>query len=127
MELFNKKSTKEKRNNLKKNLTLEEKLLWEKIRKDQLGVRFRRQYGIGEYIVDFYAPKLRLVIEIDGEQHHTKEGMEYDILRENYMKELGIITLRFSNKEVNHNIEDVIMKIISTIKLNFGFVYEEKP
>ncbi|OQY41910.1 MAG: hypothetical protein B6227_03795 [Fusobacteriia bacterium 4572_74] len=111
MELFNKNSTKDKKNILKKNMTLEEELLWKNIRKDQLGVRFRRQYGIGKYIVDFYCPKLRLVIEIDGEQHYNQKGLEYDHVKEKYMKELGIKTLRFSNAEVRDNIESVVEKI----------------
>ena len=111
MELFNKSSTKDKRNNLKGNMTLEEEMLWGKIRKDQLGVRFRRQYGVGEYIVDFYCPKLRLVIEIDGGQHSSKNELEYDCVREEYMKELGIKTLRFSNVEVRDDVESVVEEI----------------
>ncbi|MCS5422667.1 MULTISPECIES: endonuclease domain-containing protein [Psychrilyobacter] len=111
MELFNKSSTKDKRNNLKQNMTLEEELLWKNIRKDQLGVRFRRQYGIGEYIVDFYCPKLRIVIEIDGGQHYIEKGLEYDHVREEYMKELGIKTLRFSNAEVRDDVEGVVEEI----------------
>lgn len=116
MELFNKDSTKDKRNNLKKNMTLEEELLWKKLRKDSLGARFRRQYGIGEYVVDFYCPKLKLVIEIDGEQHHSQEGLEYDNVREEYMKELGIKTIRFSNVEVRDDIESVVEEIKKVIK-----------
>lgn len=115
MELFNKSSTKDKRNDLKHNMTLEEELLWGKIRKDQLGVRFRRQYGIGEYIVDFYCPKLRLVIEIDGGQHYNQKGLEYDHVRKEYMKELGIKTLRFSNVEVRDDIESVVEEIKKVI------------
>ena len=73
--IYNIKYTKFIRNKLKKNTTMEEKMLWKYLRKDALGVRFRRQYGIGRYIVDFYCPKLRLVIELDGDQHYTKEGV----------------------------------------------------
>lgn len=106
--IYNKSSTKEKRRELKKNMTEAEKLLWEYIRRDALGVRFRRQYGIGNYIADFYCPKLKLVIELDGSQHYTKEGMEYDKIRENYMSSLGIKTIRFSNIDVMGNIEGVL-------------------
>lgn len=111
MELFNKGSTKDKRNDLKNNMTPEEELLWKKIRKDSLGVRFRRQYGIGEYIVDFYCPKLRLVIEIDGGQHYSQNGLEYDYVRKEYMKELGLKILRFRNVEIRDDIERVIEEI----------------
>lgn len=115
MELFNKSSTKNKRNNLKKDMTSEEELVWKNIRKDKLGVRFRRQYGIGEYIVDFYCPKLRLVIEIDGGQHYSQKGLEYDRIREEYMEELGLKTLRFSNVEIRDDLESVIEEIKKVI------------
>ena len=111
MTVYNKESTKIKRRNLKKNMTPEEKILWELIRRDALGVRFRRQFGIGEYIVDFYCSKLKLVIELDGNQHYTKDGLEYDEIRENYMKSLDITTIRFRNKEINENLSGVIEKI----------------
>ena len=62
MTVYNKESTKIKRRILKKNMTPEEKVLWEVIRRDALGFRFRRQFGIGEYNVDFYCSKLKLVL-----------------------------------------------------------------
>ncbi len=88
-----------------------EKILWRHIRNDALGVRFRRQYGIGNYIADFYCPNLKLVIELDGSQHFTEEGLEYDKIRENFMKNLGIKTLRFNNNDVINNIEGVLEEI----------------
>ena len=96
MTVYNKESTKIKRRDLKKNMTYEEKILWEVIRRDALGFRFRRQFGIGEYIVDFYCSKLKLVIELDGELHCSKNGLEYDKIREEYMKTLDIKTIRFN-------------------------------
>ena len=66
---------------------------------------------IENYIVDFYCPKLRLVIEIDGGQHSSKNGLEYDRVREEYMTELGIKTLRFSNAKVRDDIESVVEEI----------------
>lgn len=106
--IYNKPHNKERRRALKINMTEPEKLLWSHIRRDVLGVRFRRQYGIGNYIADFYCPKLKLVIELDGSQHYTKEGLEYDKIRENYMSEFGIKTIRFSNFDVMRNIEGVL-------------------
>ena len=111
MQVFNKESTKEKRRELKKEMTQCEKILWRHIRNDALGVRFRRQYGIGNYIADFYCPNLKLVIELDGSQHFTEEGLEYDKIRENFMKNLGIKTLRFNNNDVINNIEGVLEEI----------------
>lgn len=106
--IYNNPNTKEKRQNLRNNQTEAEKKLWKYLRGEQLGVKFRRQYGIGNYIADFYCPKLKLVIELDGGQHYTKEGMEYDKIRENYMSSLGIKTIRFSNIDVMGNIEGVL-------------------
>ena len=71
--IFNTTALKERRRELRNNQTPAEKMLWQKIRKKQLsGIQFYRQYGIGAYIADFYAPVLRLCIEVDGIQHHTK-------------------------------------------------------
>ncbi|OQY08461.1 MAG: hypothetical protein B6I28_04735 [Fusobacteriia bacterium 4572_132] len=71
-------------------------------------MKFRRQHGIGEYIVDFYSTSLKLVIELDGGQHYTEDGMEYDKIREDYMFAVGIKTIRFSNIDVMKNIEGVL-------------------
>ena len=115
MQIYNKKSTKIKRRILTKEMTLEENILWEHLRRDALGVRFRRQYGIGEYIADFYCPKLKLVIELDGEHHYTKEGMEYDKLRESFMENLEIKTIRFKNREIREELETVLIKLENEI------------
>jgi very-short-patch-repair endonuclease len=111
MTVYNKESTKVKRRILKRSMTPEEKMLWNVIRRDSLGFRFRRQFGIGEYIVDFYCSKLKLVIELDGEQHYSKARLEYDKIRDEYMKNLGIKTIRFKNKEIRENLAGVIKKI----------------
>ena len=111
MQVYNKDNTKEKRRELKKEMTECEKILWKHIRNDALGVRFRRQYGIGNYIADFYCPSLKLVIELDGSQHFTEEGLEYDKSREEFMKNFVIKTLRFNNNDVMTNIEEVLKGI----------------
>ncbi|WP_156877309.1 endonuclease domain-containing protein [Psychrilyobacter atlanticus] len=111
MTVYNKESTKIKRRVLKKNTTPEEKMLWSVIKLDALGVRFRRQFGIGEYIVDFYCSKLKLGIELDGKQHDSQDGLEYDKIRDDYMRNLGIVTVRFKNKEIRDNLAGVIEKI----------------
>jgi len=111
MVVYNKESTKIKRRILKKSMTPEEKILWEAIRCDALEVRFRRQFGIGEYVVDFYCSKLKLVIELDGKQHDSQDGLEYDKIRDDYMRNLGIVTVRFKNKEIRDDLVVVIKKI----------------
>ncbi len=100
------------RRELRKNQTETEKIIWDKLRNRRfLNLKFRRQYGIGNYIADFYCSSLKLVIELDGGQHFTEEGLEYDKIREEFMKSLGIKTLRFNNNEVLNNIEEVLIKI----------------
>ena len=111
-KLFNKKSTKEKRLHLRKNQTEAEELLWKRLRaKKFLNLKFFRQYGIGEYIADFYCPRLKVVIELDGAQHYTGEGKEYDEFRAEYMFECGIKTIRFSNWEIINDIDKVLKRL----------------
>ncbi len=74
-------------------------------------LKFFRQYGIGEYIVDFYCPKLKLVIELDGEIHFNKPHEEYDNIRDEFMQSLNILVIRFKNEEVIGNIDLVLEKL----------------
>lgn len=118
---YNKPSTLEKRRYLRKNMTEPEIKLWQYLRNEQLGVKFRRQHSIGEYIADFYCSKLKLVIEIDGESHFNDEAIEYDSIRTNFFKSLGIEVIRFNNDEVMTNIEgvfEIIQKILVEDKNN---------
>lgn len=110
-ELFNQNYQRSYRVELRARATLVERLIWKYIQKDQLGYRFRRQYGIGPYIADFYCPKLKLVIELDGSAHDSKEAKAYDRARDMYMENLGLIVLRFKNDEVITNLEGVIAQI----------------
>jgi len=93
-------------------MTDAEKLLWSKIRRKQLkGLQFYRQKIIGNYIADFYCPKLKLVIEVDGGQHYSSEGRENDRVRDNYMTGAGITVIRFSDKDVLTNLEGILEEI----------------
>lgn len=113
-QIFNKKSQTKKRRLLRKNLPSVELILWEHLRNRKLnGEKFKRQFSIGRYVVDFYCPKLNLAIEIDGGYHLAKETTEYDKDRQEVIESLGIAVLRFKNKEILENIENVINKINS--------------
>jgi very-short-patch-repair endonuclease len=93
-------------------MTAAEKFLWSKIRMKQVkGCWFYRQKTIGEYIADFYCPKARLVVEVDGGQHFTKDVSEYDRVRDKYMTGLGLRVIRFTNTEVLQNIQGVLETI----------------
>lgn len=111
---FNKYEERDKRRKLRNNPTESEKKLWQFLRKRQLlGHKFRRQHGIDAYVVDFYCPKLRLAVEIDGEIHKLSEVKSDDIERQQYLEKFGISFLRFSNEEVLTNMD----KVISTIEI----------
>jgi very-short-patch-repair endonuclease len=97
---------------LRKNMTETELFLWSRIRRKQLyGFQFYRQKNIGSYIVDFYCPAAKLVIELDGGQHYSEDVMKEDKKRDDYLSSLGLQVLRFSDREVFKNTEGVIDKI----------------
>lgn len=107
----NPKSTKMLRRSLRNNATASEQRIWTKLRCQQLGTKFRRQYGIGPYIVDFYAPSYRLVIEIDGDSHFNESSYAYDQARTDYLEQFGIRVLRYTNEEVQTQLYDIIEDI----------------
>ena len=102
---------------LRKNMTEAEIILWNHIRRKQInGVQFFRQRPIGNYIVDFYAPESKLVIEVDGGQHFEDEGIKYDKARDAYLKGLNLKVLRVSNLDVLNNMEGIVERIIELVK-----------
>ncbi len=108
---------KERARELRDNMTNAESFLWAQIRKKQVkGCWFYRQKPIGVFIADFYCPKAKLAIEIDGGHHFSGEAIEYDKERDAYISSFGIIVLRFTNDEVLRNIEGVVEVIESTIR-----------
>jgi very-short-patch-repair endonuclease len=99
---------------LRKEPTPAERKLWSRIRNDQLGVNFRRQHAIGNYIPDFCSPKARLVIELDGGQHLEQE--EYDKERTKYLETQGYKVIRFWNNDVINNLEVVVLAIMNALE-----------
>jgi very-short-patch-repair endonuclease len=94
-----------------------EKYLWQKLRAKQiLGVQFYRQKPIGHYIVDFYAPKVKLVIELDGGQHFEEKHALYDKNRTVFLNQLGLAVLRYDNLQVIQNLDDVVRDIYLHVK-----------
>ena len=91
---------------LRKNMTKEERKLW-KMFLCRCVPRFRRQYVIGNYIVDFYCHQARLVVELDGSQHYSPEETEYDKKRTAYLETQGLKVVRFSNLDILRNFQDV--------------------
>jgi len=112
MKVFNRKYLKTKRKHLRNNSTEAEILLWNCLKGKQLdGRKFRRQHSIRNYIVDFYCPEEKLVIELDGEFHFEDEVKKYDEKRTGLINNLGIKLIRFENQEVLYNLDNVLKSI----------------
>ena len=100
--------------NNRKTPTDAETLLWQCIRDRQLGLKFRRQHAIGDYIADFICLEISLIIEVDGEYHNSEEQQEKDTIRTKYLNEQGFYVLRFTNNEVINQTEWVLKSIIDS-------------
>ncbi len=102
---------------LRRNMTSEEKHLWYDFLRNS-PVHFYRQKVIGNYIVDFYCPKAKLVVELDGAGHFTKEGYEYDRIRDAFMNEYKSLTvLRFSNSRIKYEFKQVCEEIADAVEV----------
>ena len=99
----------------RQNMTVAELTLWEQLKGNKLGIHFRRQHVIGMYIADFVSLKNRLVIEVDGEYHHTPEQQVADQYRTEYLHQKGYRVIRFSNQQVLTDIEFVMSQIIKSL------------
>ncbi len=91
-----------------------EDLLWARIRRGRLGVRFRRQHPYGDFILDFYAPEPRLAIEVDGPVH--EEQRNYDAWRDDILRKAGIRTLRIADAVVKERMDDALRMIREALK-----------
>jgi len=110
----------ERAKNLRERETKSEKHLWEYLKKKKLeGFKFRRQHPISKYILDFYCHEKKLVIELDGSYHETKEQQLKDIKRTKALKEMGLKVIRFKNKEVLENTEFVLWEIRNKLLEDF--------
>ena len=112
---FNQSWSRERRRDLRRDMTDPERILWSALRHKAFGVKVRRQQGIGPYIADFYVAKLQLVIEVDGDSHFSSEGLDYDAERDAYMRSAGITVLRFTNGQVRENLDGVLAAIQDVI------------
>ncbi len=111
--VFNRFELKKRRRYLRKNTTRAEKVLWGKLRKSQLsGLRFRRQYGVLNYIFDFYCPEYRLGIEIIDDVHGYRHRQEFDVRRQREIKSVGVKLLSYTNSQVLEETEGVLRDIL---------------
>lgn len=104
----------ERAKELRNRLTKHERILWKELRSNKLqGLRFKAQHPVGQYIVDFYCNRLKLVIEIDGDNHQNADQKAYDKDRTCALNEFGIKVLRFTNGEIENELTIVLEKIKS--------------
>lgn len=109
---YNRPESKEFRRQLRRQPTRAELCLWTHIRRKQVdGFRFRRQYGLGPYIIDFYCPSVRLAIEVDGDSHLADSEIIRDAIRTNFLNKHEIRVIRFTNQEVLYDTERVLLSI----------------
>ena len=99
---------------LRKELTPAERKLWAYLRGNKLGVNFRRQYAVGNYIADFCSPKAKLIIELDGSQHLEQQA--YDTERTKYLEAQGYKVIRFWNNQIMNDLNGVILAITFAIE-----------
>jgi very-short-patch-repair endonuclease len=113
----NLKSLNVKRKKLRNHSTSAEIVLWEHLKSRRLeGRKFRRQFSVGFYILDFYCPEEKLCIELDGQHHFTEDGKSKDAEREKHLEQCGIKTLRFENYLVRTNLENILLEIKNHFK-----------
>ena len=118
MRTFNSRNLKDKRKHLRNNPTQAEAFLWGYLKNSQFeGRKFRRQSSINNFIVDFYCPEEKLVIELDGDFHFDEKAIKDDQRRTMKLEEEGLRVIRFENQEVLLNLDGVLSEIRSQFKM----------
>ena len=108
---------------LRRDQTDEEKQLWRDLRGRRFaGFKFRRQHTVGDFILDLYCADAKLAVELDGSQHGFPEGMQRDEVREKFLTEQGIETLRFWNRQWRQNREGCLLEIWNAVQRRSGWV-----
>lgn len=98
------------------NMTASEKILWNELKEKKFhGYRFKCQHPIHQYVLDFYCHAAGLAIEIDGDIHKSRQ--DYDEFRDEFLYQCGISTIRFTNDEITHNINDVLKAIRQSLEI----------
>ena len=105
----------EKAKSLRRNMTRQEKHLWYDFLRNY-PIKIYKQRIIDNYIVDFYCNKARLVIELDGSQHYTEDGVAYDTVRTEIIEKYDLHVVRFSNRDIDYNFDGVCQMIDRIIK-----------
>jgi very-short-patch-repair endonuclease len=114
--IYNKKNNQKLRRHLRNNMSQSEIILWSRLKNRQMrGERFLRQYGVEQYVLDFYCPRLKLAIEVDGDSHFMPGAQEQDKIRQEHIEAFGIRFLRFTNEDVCKNVDGVCQTVYNTV------------
>jgi very-short-patch-repair endonuclease len=120
-EHYNIKSITSQRRELRHLMPKAEVILWKSLlRKQMMGYKFRRQYSIDKYVIDFYCPELKLAVEVDGDSHYVDNAEEYDNQGQEYIKQFGVKFLRVTNNDVYKNLDGVLTTISDRIEVMKG-------
>ncbi len=106
----------ERAKQLRNTMSDAETLLWNYLRNGVKGLKFRRQHPLGIFIADFYCHKLKLIVELDGSIHNLSGIQEHDEERQHDLEQSGFIVIRFTNKQVAHNLDNVLKQIEYTVE-----------
>ena len=113
---------------LRNSMTDAEQLFWQRLRRKQiLGLQFYRQKPILNFIVDFYCPAANLIIECDGGQHYTEDGRSADQIRDQALSELGLVVVRYSNRQILTEIDGVVEQIYCVVEQRLELIKLESP
>ncbi len=114
---YNRKTEEVKRKKLRQNSTYTEKIVWMNLRnRRMLGYKFKRQYSVDKYIIDFYCPELKFAIEVDGISHHSVVKQIYDKERQKYLESYGIRFIRITDEELVGNTNKAFDRIENAMK-----------
>ena len=115
-EFFNRESETDKRRRLRGLMSEAEVILWSRLKGRQLlGCKFRRQYGVGSFVIDFFSVEVKLGIELDGDSHFQSGAPEYDLKRQQFIESFGIKIVRIVNTEIYDNLDGALEMIGSEI------------
>lgn len=120
-KIFNTSVGRQRRRSLRKSMPDAEVILWSRLKGKQLGgFKFRRQYGVGKFSIDFYCAVQKLAIEVDGASHYAIGEQEKDRERQKWIEQFGIKFLRFTNDDVYKNLDGVLMMILEKLQKGDG-------
>jgi len=126
-KLINDNYKMELRRKLRKTMTKSETVLWKYIKGEQLLVKFRRQVSIQNYIVDFYCPQLKLIVEVDGSTHNEEEVFKKDVERDKILKDLGFEIIRYNSERIFNNLNEVLSDLYTTCEKMIKYVSKSQP